>query len=291
MIWLTGSNGMLGKEFVRKMEKLNLDFVSTDLEVNITNSQSIKDFLKDKNVKYIINCAAYTNVDNAEIEKDKAYEINVKGVENLSKAANLRKAVLIHFSTDYVYSGVGQFPFYEDDEVKPANYYGETKRLGENAALFNNENTFVFRLSWLYSFFGKNFPKTVLNLINEKDEIKVVNDQIGSPTYGKNVAYNVLKIISKNYENYGIYNFSDLGFISWYEFAVYLEKLYFENGITKKRCNIVPISTSEFKTKAIRPKNSRMDKSKLVKNFNVNLNDWKVNLEDFVSEIKYGKEK
>lgn len=290
MIWLTGCNGMLGTEFKNKMETLNMSFVATDSEVDIANQQYVENFLKNKNIKTIINCAAYTDVDMAEVEQQKAFRINSEGALQMALTAGNNNAALFHFSTDYVFNGEGNLPYYEEDKPNPISVYGKSKWTGEEKVQEICKKYFIFRISWLYGLYGKCFPKTMMNLLKEKRELNVVDDQIGSPTCAKTLAYNVLKIISKNDTHFGIYNYTDLGFISWYEFAVYLEKLAFEYGIIKNRVNIMPIPSSMYRTKAKRPLNSRLDKCKVLKKLDVKLNDWKVNLEKFVSEFrKYEK--
>jgi len=281
---------MLGKEFHLLLKKWRIPFVATDIDVDITNRFEIFRFLGEKEIDFVINCAAYTNVDGAEDDKEDAFLLNQIALSNLVDVAMLKDAVLFHFSTDYVFNGAGSQYFSEKDVTAPESIYGKSKLAGEHVILKSDINFFIFRISWLYGIFGKCFPKTMIDLLKSKDEIKVVNDQVGAPTWAKTLAENVIEIIKDNNKNYGLYHYSDLGEISWYEYASELQKLAIDYNVIEKTIKILPVSSAEFSSKAVRPLNSRLDKGKLTKTFNIQLNDWKVNLEKFVSELtKYEK--
>ncbi len=289
MIWLVGSKGMLGSEFQKLLQNSSFSFVSSDIDVDITKKQEIDKFLTDKEINYIVNCVAYTNVDLAEEEKEKAFLLNSVAVENLVKVAKEKNACLVHFSTDYVFNGLKSGVYAENDNPNPVSVYGKSKLAGENAILKGAIPFYIFRISWLYGRFGKCFPKTMINLFKTKKEISVVSDQEGSPTNAKILAENILKIIKKDNENYGIYHYSDLNFTNWYLFSKKTMKFAYRYNLIDNLINIKAVSSSEFKTKAKRPLNSKLSKEKFLKTFNLKLNSWEENLEKFIGELQNEK--
>ena len=218
-IWLLGDRGMLGRQIAGELKKKDLTFSASDLEVDIGDFQSLKDFSRGKKISWIINCAAYTAVDQAEIESAAAFRINAAGVENLAKLAAGLGAKLVHFSTDYVFDGQNNRPYRENDQPRPLSQYGLSKWQGEKLLLARWQSIFIFRISGLYGVFGKNFVSTMLRLFREKTEVRVVNDQFGSPTYAAALARNVVNLIGADGERFGLYHYCDSGAISWYDFA------------------------------------------------------------------------
>ena len=264
MIWVIGKNGMLAQDIIEAFYKNNIEYTATASDVDITNIDILNNFSKDKNIKTIINCSAYTKVDLAEDEKDICYKINGEGVKNIAEIASNMKADLIHFSTDYVFDGENTKPYTEEDKTNPINIYGKSKLEGEKQALALS-NSIVMRISWLYGIYGKNFVYTMINLMNSKESIKVVNDQFGSPTYTGDVAEVVLDFIQKNNFDYGLYHYTNEGNISWYDFANSIYKIGKEYNVINNDCKINPCTTEEYPTKAKRPKYSVLSVEKIKK--------------------------
>ena len=268
-----GSKGMLGSDLMKELQVTKYDALGRDIqEFDITNKDDAPKIEKE-NPDVIINCAAYTDVDKAETEKDKCHAINVIGIENLVDICKKHGIILVQLSTDYVFNGEKE-SFNEDDKKDPINYYGETKSKGEDIIIENLEKYYIIRTSWLFGKNGKNFVKTIINLCNEKKEIKVVNDQIGRPTYTKDLAKKIINIIKDPYE-YGIYHLTNDGKCSWFEFAKEIA------GLLRLDCKIKQCSTKEFPRDAKRPKYSVLNDNKTGK-----LRSWKQALKAYLEEIK-----
>ena len=275
-ILVTGSKGQLGSEISALQSQFpKYKFFFTDLnELDITNFEAIEDFVSKNNINALINCAAYTNVDGAEDHFEIANSINNCAVKNLGEISKKYQLKFVHVSTDYVFDGTSAKPYVETDQTNPQNVYGITKLKGE-AVLKQLElqNAVIIRTSWLYSSFGKNFVKTILKLSREKNEINVVNDQIGSPTYAKDLAFTILKIIPKLQTNtVEVYHYSNKGGCSWFEFAKEIV------AVSKSQCKVIPVSSSQFKSKASRPEFSLLNTEKIEKIFNVEIPNWKDSL-------------
>ncbi len=258
-ILITGANGMLANAI--KEELKNEELICTDVaDLDITNAEQVDEFVKKVNPEYIINCAAYTAVDKAEENEELAYRINAIGPKNLAISANENNAILVHISTDYVFGGDRPVDkdYSEEDEKNPQAVYGTTKLAGENFIKENCSKYYIFRTAWLYGE-GHNFVRTMLELAKTKNEVKVVNDQHGSPTYAVDLASIIHQTINKKLE-YGIYNATNIGYTTWYDFT----KMIFE--LENVKCKVIPVTSEEFKSPAKRPKNSQMSKDKLLKN-------------------------
>ncbi len=272
-VLVTGSNGQLGSEFKFLADRYsNLEFIFTDsTSLNIVNKAEIEKFFAGNKIDFCINCAAYTAVDKAETERELCYTINTEAVSNIALECAKQGSTLIHFSTDYVFNGQNYKPYTEEDLADPINYYGQTKLEGEQKALENNQKTLVFRTSWVHSSFGKNFVKTITKLASERDELNIIFDQIGTPTYARDLAENILEIISKQDLDgkYGIYNFSNEGVTSWYDFAKVIAK---QAGLG---CKINPIESKDYPTAAKRPFYSVLNKAKFKQNFGLEIGYWK----------------
>ena len=285
-ILVTGSMGQLGSELlIASKNYYGYEFIFTDVDkLDITDSEQTIKFISTEKPDWIINCAAYTAVDKAESEKEKAYLINSTGVENLVKAIKSRECRLIHISTDYVYNGKSNIPYSETDDTDPASVYGKSKLAGEKQALLHPESL-IIRTSWLYSSFGNNFVKTILKLSRERDFLKVVYDQTGAPTYAGDLAVTILSVISgviKNQTTFipGIYNYSNEGVCSWYDFAMAILE---EAG---SLCNITPVLTEEFPSKAQRPIYSVLNKKKIKETYNLNIPYWRDSLKKCILKLK-----
>lgn len=275
-ILVTGANGQLAtciKTLDHAYDSYNFIYKSA-LELDITNIDDVKSFFKNNELDYCVNCAAYTAVDNAESHQEEAFSVNAIGAENLAKACNDYNSKLIHISTDFVFNGTSKTPYLESDSTNPLNAYGLSKLKGEQKIQNHLEKHFILRTSWLYSEFGNNFLKTMLKLSETRNEIGVVSDQVGSPTYAMDLAKVILKIVECNSTSYGIYNFSNEGVASWYDFAVAI----FEDKKIKIKVN--PITTEDFPTPAERPRYSVLDKTKIKDVFKVEVPNWKSSLKN-----------
>ena len=284
-ILVTGANGQLANEIKILSNKFpGYQFLFTSKEdLSIEDTESVRVFFKNKHIDYCVNCAAYTAVDRAESEKEKAFLINADAVGELAKNCNVNQVKLIHISTDYVYDGSRNEPLKESDSVGPVNAYGSSKLKGEQLALDQNPSTLIIRTSWVYSSFGNNFVKTMLRLFKEKEEINVINDQLGSPTYAADLAAVILLFIDRMQEGKsfsGIVNYSNDGVTTWYQFAEEIKALVHSN------CKINPIPTSAYKTAAERPLYSVLDTSKIRELLDINIPSWKKSLKSCVEVLK-----
>lgn len=281
-ILITGSNGQLGSE-IKILASLYpaFDFVFVDRsDFSFEDQEDIIAFLNKTEPDYLVNCAAYTAVDKAETEMELADLINHKAVGTIAKWCFENNCKLIHISTDYVFDGTSAVPLKENDQTNPQSQYGKTKLLGELVGQKNNPDSIIIRTAWVYSEFGNNFVKTMLRLMKERDSINVVNDQIGSPTYAKDLAEAILKIIISKDWYQGIYNFSNEGEISWFEFALAIKE------ISKSSCEVKGIPSTEYPTPAKRPAYSLLDKTKIKEVYKVEISDYKSSLEKCLKNIR-----
>lgn len=288
MIWLIGNKGMLGSKLQSFLQKERINFIGTDKEIDITDKDIILNYVNNnKKIDWIINCAAYTAVDLAEDEKDKALKLNRDAIENLVLVAKIKNCKIIHISTDYVFDGSKKSPYKEDDTPNPLNYYGVTKLEGEKILKEQFEDYFIVRTSWLYGEDGKNFVLTMIKLMNEREKINVVYDQVGTPTYTEDLAQFLLFLVKSNCNKFGIYHFSNEGETSWYEFAKKIYEFAKEKKIVKENVIISPIPTSEFPSKAKRPLYSVLSKEKVKSTFGYNIRNWDEALKECI--MKYNE--
>lgn len=283
-ILVTGANGQLGSEIKKISKNYNrYHFFFKDLpELDVCDFGRIKNFILLNNIKIVINCAAYTQVDKSEKESFEAENVNSKAVFNMVNILESINGKLIHISTDYVFDGDKKSPYFENDKTNPKGIYGQTKLNGENAVVGSSIDAIVIRTSWLYSEFGKNFVKTIINLANKKPTIDVVSDQFGSPTNASNLAKVCLDIIdnNRNISKHGkIYHYSNEGAISWAEFANYIIE---KQNIS---CNINPIKTIDNPTLAYRPKYSVLCKEKIKNDFKISIPNWKDSLSECLQQL------
>jgi len=263
-ILVTGGNGQLGCEINQLSSNYNYDWLFTDTDIfDISDLININVFLDKCNPDVIINCAAYTAVDNAEVDFEKANTINHKAVELIAQWSKKNNCKLIHISTDYVYDGTSLTPVKEDMQANPVNNYGKTKLFGDIACLKNNPSSIIIRTCWLYSSFCKNFVTNMINLMKSKSELKVINDQFGSPTYAGDLAKTILDLITHKNWIPGIYHFTNLGKVSWFDFANDIKSIYGFNT------SIDSISSKEYSIKTKRPKYSLLDNSKIKNTFDI----------------------
>lgn len=273
-VLVTGGNGQLAtciKDLSNSIE--GFQFLYADLpEFDICNKEFTIDFFTKNNIDYCVNCAAYTAVDKAEDDIKTAHNVNVVGVQNLAEACKINNTTFVHISTDFIFDGSATNPYKETDSTNPISVYGSTKLESETTLQQTLAQHFIIRTSWLYSEHGNNFMKTMIRFGNERDELSVINDQIGTPTYAKDLAEIVLKIIESESRDYGLYHYSNDGAVSWFDFA---KEIFLQENIS---IDLKPIPTSDYPTPAKRPKYSVLDKSKIVKTFQIEIPDWKTSL-------------
>lgn len=292
MIWLIGCKGMLGTEIARQLKENKIDFIGTDIDVDITNPQALASFVTGKKITYIINCSAYTAVDKAESDADFAKKLNEDGPRNIANLAKQIHAKMIHISTDYVFDGTGKEPYTEEMPIAPIGVYGKTKADGESAVRDNLTEHYIIRTAWLYGWAGKNFVYTMIKAMNTHDSVKVVNDQKGTPTFAGDLANVIIQIICKDNVPYGTYHCTDLGEITWWDFTNEIKKQGVELGlITNKECFVNPCSTEEYPTPAKRPAYSVLCKDKIQKSLGIRLPFWKDSLNMFLKSELLDKDR
>jgi dTDP-4-dehydrorhamnose reductase len=274
VILVTGASGQLGQsiQFIASNYSDCQFIFASSTDLDITNQERVNHFFDTNTIDFCINTAAYTAVDKAESETEKAESINVVGPRNLAIACQKNQVKLLHISTDFVFDGASSKPYLETDATNPLGIYGKTKLEGEQAVANAMNDYFIIRTSWVYSQFGNNFMKTMLRLASERDTLGIVSDQIGSPTNAVDLAKALLSIIQSNSSKYGIYNFSNEGIASWYDFATEIFR------INKVVINVNPIPTEAFPTPAKRPKYSLLDKSKIKNAFGIDIKTWQESL-------------
>lgn len=290
-ILITGAKGQLGSEIIEILKSLKSDIgdinvaykdcniISVDVDaLDITDFKCVNEFILNNKPDIIINCAAMTNVDACETNLEAAMKVNAIGPRNLAFAARNINAKLVHVSTDYVFEGTGSIPYCEWDICNPKSVYGKSKLLGEKYVLEQNPKSFIIRTSWLYGMNGNNFVKTMLKLLEEKSEIKVVYDQRGNPTNANDLAYHILKVALT--DEYGVYHCTGNGECSWFEFTKEIKKL---SGLN---CEVIPCTTDEFPRPAKRPSFSSLNNLMLKSTVGDDMRDWKVALEQFILKLK-----
>lgn len=316
MIWLIGCKGMLGSEIAQQLDQHNIPWVGTDAEVDITDPLALESFAaahdsaaaktggavsKGKThgkIKWVINCAAFTDVNRAESQQELAEKLNEAGPRNIARTARQIGAKLIHISTDYVFDGSASEPYTELSSKQPLGVYGKTKSDGEDAVQKEMTQYYILRTAWLYGFDGKNFVYTMTNAMNTHDSVQVVNDQRGTPTCTTTLASVILKIIETSEKApglfgknsaipYGIYHCTDLGNITWFDFAQKIYELGKKHGRITSECQVNPCSTSDYPTPAARPAYSVLSKDKLQKGLKIKLPEWDESLEKFIKSPRF----
>ena len=281
-VLITGANGQLGNEMrVLSTENPEYTYFFTDVaELDICNEQAVSDFVKANNIHVIVNCAAYTAVDNAEDNVELCTKLNADAVGYLAKAAEANGAEFIQISTDYVFDGTAHIPYQETELTCPNSVYGKTKLAGEQNALSLCSRSMVIRTAWLYSTFGNNFVKTMIRLGKERDTLGVIFDQIGTPTYARDLARAIFAAIRQGVVP-GVYHFSNEGVCSWYDFTKAIHRLA---GTTT--CQVKPLHTSEYPTKAMRPHYSVLDKTKIKETYHIEIPYWMDSLQSCISGLE-----
>jgi dTDP-4-dehydrorhamnose reductase len=287
LIIITGKDGQLGFELsqIQNHYSNQFDFLFTNRsELDLMNEASIEAFINKHQPKYFINCAAYTAVDKAETEKEIAYAINATATAIIAKNCATINCQLIHISTDYVFDGEKKAPYLPLDKTSPLNIYGASKALGEKLAIENNSQSIIIRTSWVYATHGKNFVKTMLKLMNERDEINVVADQIGCPTNAADLASAIMQIVLKlnnddAFKHSNLYHYSNTGNISWFQFAQSIKE------IANLSCKVNPIPSAAYPTPAKRSNYSVMDTSYIADDFGIEIKDWKTSLQLMIGSL------
>lgn len=280
-ILITGCNGQLGNE-MQLLEKVNPQhqYFNTDVaQLDITTPEAIEEFVNNNAIDIIVNCAAFTAVDKAESSQELCHLLNAKAPEYLAAAVAKRGGYLVQVSTDYVFDGTNHTPYTEDEATCPNSVYGSTKLEGEKLAMAACANTMIIRTAWLYSTFGNNFVKTMIRLGQEKPELGVIFDQIGTPTYAGDLAAAIMAAINHGIVP-GIYHFSNEGVISWYDFTKAIHRIA---GITS--CHVKPLHTTEYPTPAARPHYSVLDKTKIKQTYGIEIPYWEESLEKCIAKL------
>ncbi len=316
MIWVIGSKGMLGQELTKQLEEKSIAWVGSDSEVDITNPEALDDFAEShdrsanrtgstaakgfvpQKITWVVNCAAYTKVDEAEENQELAQKLNAQGALNIARATRKIGAKLIHISTDYVFDGKTNMPYKEEAPKAPLCVYGRTKSEGEDLIQKEMTQYYILRTSWLYGFDGNNFVYTMTKLMNQNPSIKVVNDQKGCPTSAVDLASLIIKIIETSANAtrlfgknsaipYGLYNYTNLGETTWYDFA----RRICEFGKKYKRitneCIVEPCATTDYPTRALRPYYSVLSKDKLLSSMKIKIPSWEDSLEKFIKSTRF----
>ena len=280
-ILVTGSNGQLGSEMQQAAKRFpNFKYIFTDVaELDICDKNTLNNFVKKNGVNFIVNCAAYTAVDKAEDDVELCYKINRDAVKNIAEVAQENAVKVVHVSTDYVFDGTNYVPYTEDMPVCPSSVYGKSKLEGEQVLLENCKDAVIIRTSWLYSSFGNNFVKTMMKLGTERDNLNVIFDQVGTPTYAADLAENILNVISHESFVPGIYHFSDEGVCSWYDFTKTIHR------IANITCNVQPIETKDYPVRTPRPHYSVLNKAKIKSTYGISIPHWEESLEKCINLI------
>jgi dTDP-4-dehydrorhamnose reductase len=281
-ILVTGAHGQLGMElnFLSSLLETHEFVFVSHADFDITDEVFVTRYIASGNFTEVINCAAYTAVDKAETEREQAYKVNATGAGNLAKACHQYGVKFIHFSTDFVFDGTHSLPYTEDETTAPLSVYGASKLEGEKLVQQHNPDALIIRTSWVYSSFGNNFVKTILRLCRERDSLNVIFDQVGTPTYARDLAAAVISIIKQKQWVPGIYNYSNEGVASWYDFAIAIRDLA---GLTTR---IAPIETSQYPTPATRPKYSVLNKKKIKATYTLDIPYWRDSLAECIKLLK-----
>lgn len=280
-ILVTGGNGQLGCSLRRAAMGSEDQYIFTDVaELDITDREATLRYVSDNKVDVIINCAAYTDVERAEEDEAKAHLLNATAVGYLAEAAKANDALLIHISTDYVFMGGCCSVLTEESYPQPINAYGRTKLAGEETVRASGCHHIILRTAWLYSEYGKNFVGTILRLTAEREEVRVVSDQLGSPTYAGDLAQAIVRVISKRNFREGTYHYTNLGECSWWQFAKEIARLAGHD-----KCDVKPCTTEEYPTKARRPMSAVLDKTKFLKTFGIEIPEWRESLKKCIARL------
>jgi dTDP-4-dehydrorhamnose reductase len=287
MIWLIGDKGMLGTELSYALAASSFEFACTGRDVDILDSDALMTFASGKKIDWIVNCAAYTDVEKAEEERELCFRLNAEGPENIARVARRVGARILHISSDYVFDGTGSRPYREDEPKAPINFYGATKAEGEERVSALCPEHVILRTAWLYGKHGPNFVYTMLRLMSTKDRIGVVADQKGTPTNAADLAQAIMTILREPKTVYGAFQFTNLGETNWYAFAIEIQRLGIEYGILEHDCVIESLATRQYPTKAARPAYSVLSKEKIQRAYGIAIPEWKESLALFLGDLPF----
>jgi dTDP-4-dehydrorhamnose reductase len=276
---------MLGTEVAAALAASGLDFIGSDRDVDILDPGALAAYAEGKGLSWIVNCAAYTNVEKAEDEPEIAMRINAEGPENLAALASKLGARFLHVSTDYVFDGKASRPYLEDDPVGPTAVYGRTKAEGETRVRASCPEHVILRTAWLYGAAGPNFAATMLRLMKEKERIGVVADQRGTPTYAVDLARAIATIVGSAEPEFGTFHYTNLGETTWYEYALEIQRLGLERGILERACRVDALTTDQYPTKAKRPGYSVLSTKKIIEAYGLGIPEWRESLALFIKPI------
>lgn len=281
-VLVTGGDGQLGCSLRRVAMESEDSYIFTDVdELDITNREVVESYIADNKIEIVINCAAYTDVERAEEDEPKAHLLNATAVGYLAEAAKANNTLLIHISTDYVFMGRCCGALTEESYPQPINAYGRTKLAGEEAVMASGCRHIILRTAWLYSEYGRNFVKTMMRLTLQNEEVRVVSDQIGAPTYAVDLARAIVAIITERNFREGTYHYTNLGECSWWQFACEITRL-----AGRDNCKVIPCTTAEYPTKARRPMSAVLDKTKFQKTFGIEIPEWRESLKKCINELQ-----
>ena len=288
MIWIVGYKGMLGAELAETLARRGLDFVGSGREVDILDAARLADFAAGRDISWIVNCAAYTKVDRAEDDIEACRRLNAEGPANLARLAQRIGARLLHVSTDYVFDGSVEGPRREDEAPSPLNVYGRTKAEGEALVMAAAPESLILRTAWLYGRHGPNFVLTMLSLMQGHEEVGVVGDQRGSPTWARDLCDAITVILASASIPPGIYHFTDSGEASWWDFACEIERLGRETRLLERPCSVKALTAAEYPTRAKRPASSLLSTENFRTVFGLEPPAWQASLASFIGEVARG---
>jgi dTDP-4-dehydrorhamnose reductase len=277
---------MLGTEVGFLLGERGVKFIASDKEVDIADPRAIDRYAGGHSLEWLVNCSGYTAVDMAEDEPEVAFRINAEGAGNLAAFAKKGNAKLLHISTDYVFDGTKRGAYLEDDTPNPLGIYGRSKLDGETRIRETLDPHFIIRTAWLYGRHGNNFVSTMLRLFGEREQVRVVRDQRGTPTYAVDLADAIVRVVKANSARFGTYHFTNEGSTNWYEFAREIYRKAREYALVRKRVEIIPIESSDYPAKAKRPMNSLLSKEKLKKTLGIDIRGWEEALDDYLKSLQ-----
>lgn len=286
MIWVTGASGMLGTDVVRRLGQLGMPYIETGRDCDLRNEDDVRALASDRSIDWIINCAAYTAVDRAEDEESEAMAVNGEGPRNLGRVANEVGARVIHVSTDYVFDGRSRSPYPEEARPSPQGAYGRTKAAGEQRLADATAAHFIVRTAWLYGVHGKSFVSTMLKLMPEQEELGVVDDQHGSPTYTVDLADAICRIVASDSRAFGLYHYTNEGATTWFDFARAIYAAARARGKITRECYVRGITTQEYPTRAVRPRYSVLDTARIKATFGLTIPSWRNALQRYFDELE-----
>ena len=286
MIWLVGARGMLGKDVASELQRHGMPFVSSDTDCDVTDPTAVEDFARGRKLDWIINCSAYTAVDKAEDNECLADLVNALGPENLGRLAAARGSRILHFSTDYVFDGTASLPYREEDPVGPRGAYARTKERGERLLRQAAAEHVIIRTAWLYGIHGESFVATMLRLMKERQEVAVVDDQRGTPTYTRDLAAAIVKVVASREPTFGTFHYTNEGETTWHGFACAIADAAQARGLLSRPCRVKPIRTDQYPTRAPRPAYSVLSKEKIRLTYRIEIPTWENALSRYLDEVQ-----